>query len=117
MIAVTISPIQRSAAPTVEEMGWALSFQWGLTNATAGRPPSRRALTNSDALRMCARPSGLSMIRCTYWKGLWWGTSPCLAASAPAPQPVSYQPPDPPPGSGLSEVGGAVWGGLRLGRA
>ena len=70
MIPVTISPIQRSAAPTVEEMGWALSFQWGLTNATAGRPPSRSALTNSEASRMCARPSGLSMIRCTYWKGL-----------------------------------------------
>ena len=59
---------------------------------------------------MCARPSGLSMIRCTYWKGLWWGTSPCLTASAPAPQPVAYQRHDTPPASSLSAMVGAVWG-------
>src|SRR2546430_8567200 len=36
MIAVTISPIQRSPAPTVEETEWAFSRAGGFTNATPG---------------------------------------------------------------------------------
>src|ERR671922_264116 len=58
MMALTVSPIQRSPAPTVEETAWALSRACGLTNATAGRPPPRRALTNPEGFRVCARAGG-----------------------------------------------------------
>ena len=114
MIARTISPIHRSPAPTVDHHGCALSFQCGFTNATDGSPPARRATTNSDASLMCPRPSGVSMIRFTYWNGLWCGTSPLLTASAPAPQPAAYHRHVTPAASSRSAMVGTVCGVVRI---
>src|SRR5439155_7472425 len=110
----TISPTQRSPAPTVDDTAWALSFQCGFTKATEGRPPARSARTNSDASRMWERPSGVSMMRFTYWNGLWWGMRPCFTGSAPPPQPVAYQAHAMPAASSRSAIVGTVCGIFKI---
>src|SRR2546427_99597 len=110
MISRTVSPIQRSPAPTVEYPGCALRGACGLTKATAGSVPSRSAVGNSEASRIRSRPSGVSMIRFTYWKGLWCGMSPAATASLPALQPPAYQRHDTPLALSRSPMVGCVSG-------
>src|SRR5262249_60085454 len=59
---------------------------------------------------MCWRPSGVSMTRFTYWKGLWWGINPAATASLPALQPPAYQRHDTPLASRRSPIVGCVNG-------
>src|SRR2546430_14123912 len=110
MISRTVSPIQRSPAPTVEDAGCALRGAWGLTKATEGSVPSRSAPGNSAASRIRSRPSGVSMTRLTDWKGLWCGMSPAATASLPALQPPAYQRHDTPLASSRSPMVGCVRG-------
>src|SRR2546427_6489575 len=112
MIAVTVSPIQRSPAPTLEYAACALRGACGLTKATAGSVPSRRAVGNSAASRMRSRPSGVSMTRFTYWNGFWCGIKPAATASLPALQPPAYQRHETPLASSRSPMVGCVNGCL-----
>ena len=63
---------------------------------------------------MCVRPSAVSMMRFTYWNGLWCGVRPCFTALAPPPQPVAYHAHDTPAASRRSAIVGAVCGSWRI---